>query len=32
MLEKAGFTAIRTEAATIIARDGEALVYHAHRD
>jgi len=32
MLEKAGFGKIRTEAATIIERDGEALVYHAIKD
>jgi hypothetical protein len=32
MLEKAGFGRIRTEAATIIERDGEALVYHAIKE
>lgn len=32
MLEKAGFAKVRVEAATIISRDGEALVYYAIKD
>lgn len=32
MLENAGFTSVRVEAATIISRDGEALVYYARKE